>query len=387
MEQSIERSREAISHTGEQREAEGGISSASTIDGLGSLVVSKEFYCDRQTFNLNVSVTLDDAGSQLVLVLQPHGGPDPGSDEYIEEGSRLLEPDVEGNAEVAIYDLPASATLYELVDRSNTFENPIMTFSGAPLVSFCNEQIVQDSEHETDEPEIVNGEASAPGMISVNPEIEFDILYSFMKECQTEDTYMITIHVEYLDIPEGFTITPIDFVSNIGPHGGPDEGSPEFNPDTITEINLSPGESALVTVEDLSAMGLYEWITPTQDIPIESFDGSGVDFEACPIRSDEPAHEEPGEAPADEVPREPIDDSEAPDAVEEIPIEEDETPIDIVDEFVGSEAEEATTEHTEQQPKEELGATGGDTLLLAALGLAAVFTGARVLRRSRLQKV
>lgn len=152
MEKSIEQSHEAINYSGEQREADGGIGSVTPIDGLGQLAITKEFYCHTGTFDLYVGVMVDEPESQLDLVLQPHGGPDPGSDEYTEKGVRFLEPDAEGNAEVALYDLPADVAFYELVDRADTLENPIMTFSGATVTAFCDEQIVQDPEYETDEP-------------------------------------------------------------------------------------------------------------------------------------------------------------------------------------------------------------------------------------------
>lgn len=229
--------------------------------------------------------------------------------------------------------------------------------------------------HPTDKPELTE-EISALGAIAVNEGTDLDIVYSFQEDCETTDTYMVTINAEYRDIPNGVDVTPIDFVSEIGPHGGPDADSPEFNPDVITPFNLQPGESGSVTVEGLSVMGLYEWITPTQDFPIESFDGSGVDFEACATTSDEPAEKEPDEPPVDDI-------DEKPDGDNEGELVEDEASVDEVNELTGTGAEEVTTEHAEQQqPEKELPMTGGDPLLLAAMGLVVFYAGVETLRRS-----
>lgn len=248
------------------------------------------------------------------------------------------------------------------------------------LGEYYDEETGEVMPHPTDEPEFIE-EISAPGAISVNPETSFDIVYNVQKACQNEDSYEVTINAEYRDIPDGVDITPIDFVSEIGPHGGPDPDSPEFNPEVITPFNLEPGESGSVTAEGLSVMGLYEWITPTQDFPIESLDGSGVGFEACATTSDEPAEKEPDEHEHTDGPRH-EDISPYPDDVEgaeDEPAEDeqvdDETEVPVDD--AETEAEEETS--TEQaQPKQDAATlieTGVDVVSTAALALGFIAAG------------
>lgn len=167
---------------------DGQLTRSETLEGDDGVVsVSKDFYCDTRTFDFLVSVSFADANNAPSLVLRPHGGPDRDTDEYTEVGFQYLEPDTEGHAEAAIYDLPEVA-VYELVERTEvtddtteTSDGLIVTISSPPFDSHCEEVIepepeVPESEYpaEPADDEADTTEPNTPQVDGKDPEVDID---------------------------------------------------------------------------------------------------------------------------------------------------------------------------------------------------------------------